>query len=71
MEAAVLQHLLGSARGSGSARAAAAFDAAASQLQLLGGQAWRSGQAGELAEELLDKAEQLIGSKQVRGGCQS
>lgn len=71
MEAAVLQHLLGSARGSGSAGAAAAFEAAASQLQLLGGQAWRSGQAGELAEELLDKAEQLIGSKQVRGGCQS
>lgn len=65
----MLQHLLGSLRGSGSAGAAPAFDNAASQLQLLlGGPAWRSGQAGELAEELLDKAEQLVGSKQVREG---
>lgn len=65
METAVLQHLLGSARGSGAAGAAAAFDCAVAQLQLLGGP-HSSGQAGELVEELLDKAEQLVGSKQVR-----
>lgn len=67
METAVLQHLLGAARGSSSAGGAAAFASAASQLQLLGGLACRSGPAGELAEELLDKAEQLVGSKQVHG----
>ena len=47
---------------------AAAFAAASSQLRLLGGAAGRAAPAPELAEELLERAETLAGSKQVRAG---
>lgn len=66
MEAALLKHCLaGLKQGTG---AAAAFACAASQLQALSGPALRqSDLAADLADELLGKAETLLGSKQVRG----
>ena len=63
--AAVLQSLLAATRGTGSSGVAASFACAASQLQLLGAAALRHATPAGLAEELLEKAEQLVGSKQV------
>ena len=72
MDAAVLQHLHAAVRGAGGSgggsAASAAFDCAAAQLQVLGAPALRHAGAADLADELLERAEQLVGSKQVRGG---
>ena len=70
MDAAVLQHLHAAVRGAGGSgggsAAVAAFDSAAAQLQVLGAPALRHAGAADLADELLERAEQLVGSKQVR-----
>lgn len=65
-EASLLQHLLTQCKGSDGSRTAASFECAASQLRVLGAPALRQAPAAELAEELLERAEQLVGSKQVR-----
>jgi hypothetical protein len=71
MDAAVLQHLHAAVRGAGGcgggSAASAAFDCAAAQLQVLGAPAMRHAGAADLAGEFLERAEQLVGSKQVRG----
>lgn len=65
-EASLLQHLHGVVRTGGSG-AAAAFECATAQLHVLAAPALRHGDAADLADELVDRAEQLVGSKQVRG----
>ena len=72
MDVAVLQHLHAAVRGAGGSgggsAASGAFDCAAAQLQVLGAPALRHAGAADLADELLERSEQLIGSKQVREG---
>jgi hypothetical protein len=63
-EAALLRYLHGAVR-SGAGDAAAAFDLGTSQLQILAAHALRQADAGQLSEELVDRAQQLVGSKQV------
>ena len=65
-EASLLQHLHGVVRTGGSG-AAVAFECATAQLHVLAAPALRHGDAADLADELVDRAEQLVGSKQVRG----
>jgi len=60
MEEALLQYLHASLRGADAAGGALAFDTAACQLQLL------QHAGSDLTEELLERAKQLVGSKQVR-----
>lgn len=61
----ILKHLHASLRGGGDS-AAWDFSSAATQQQLLGATALRHEDAAELADDLVERAEQLTGSKQVR-----
>ncbi len=61
----VLKHLHASLRGGGSS-AAWDFHDAATQQQLLGAASLRQDGAADLADDLVERAEQLAGSKQVR-----
>lgn len=63
---ALLKHCLTALRQQGQGSSAAAtFECAASQLQVLSAPALLQASAADLADELLGKAETLLSSKQV------